>query len=66
MTRSVLDYRPANEHESGAEPSLRDLVYKYYATHFDEPTALVLARYYCNQVEEWSRKQLTERMLRIC
>jgi hypothetical protein len=54
-TRSILDFRPVDEKvvaDSGAEPSLRDLVFKYYISLFlPEEKALELARDYCNQIE---------------
>src|ERR1019366_5309222 len=54
-TRSILDFRPVDEKvvaDSGAEPSLRDLVFKYYISLFlPEETSLELARDYCNQIE---------------
>ncbi len=53
--KSILDYRPVNDDivaTSGAEPSLRDLVYRYYVLHLDdEAEAAELARDYCEQIE---------------
>lgn len=53
--KSILDFRPVDEAvvaTSGAEPSLRELVYKYYSRHFDDEDKVVaLSREYCRQVE---------------
>lgn len=53
---SILDFMPAllegKEFEGcGAEPSLRSLVFKYYAAHFPEPEAVKYAGEYCAQIE---------------
>lgn len=55
MPRSILDFHPVNDDvvaRSGAEPSLRELVFKYYDRYIqDEKKAVLYAREYCLQVE---------------
>ena len=55
-SRSILDFRPVDEDvvaKSGAEPSLRELVFRYYDQHLkDEQQALKCARSYCEQIEQ--------------
>ena len=59
--KSILDFQPVNLEivaTSGAEPSLRDLVFKYYSQHIqDEQEALELARDYCNQIESCEKER---------
>lgn len=46
-----LDKRPQiSDVVHGSEPSLRDLVYRYYSQHFDEATARQLTDEYIRQV----------------
>lgn len=56
--RSILDFHPVNEAvvaTSGAEPTLRELVFSYYAKNIEnEEEALVLAREYCLQIEAYA------------
>lgn len=63
--KSIIDFRPVHEDvvaTSGAEPSLRELVFKYYATGIpDEAKALIYAREYCQQIEAREAVMLTRR-----
>lgn len=55
MPRSILDFHPVHDDvvvRNGAEPSLRELVFKYYDRFIqDEEKAVLYAREYCLQVE---------------
>jgi len=53
MARSVLDFYVVQPGISEAEPTLRDLVYKYYGAHFSEEKTVQLAREYLRQVEAY-------------
>ena len=49
---SIIDFHPViTDDFSNPEPSLRELVFKYFSAHFEEQRAVELAREYCNQVE---------------
>ena len=45
----VLDFHPVLL-DQFAEPSLREMVYKYYAAHLDEVQAVAYAREYLRQM----------------
>lgn len=55
-TWSILDFRPVHDDvvaTCGAEPSLREMVFKYYSKGIDdEEKALEYARAYCIQIEQ--------------
>ncbi len=55
---SILDFRPVHGDDAfvaknGAEPSLREIVYKYYAAHLVEEEAVKCAKNYCEQIEAY-------------
>lgn len=51
--RALIDFNVVlPESRSGAEPTLRMLVYSYYARHFGEQVASRFAAEYCRQIEE--------------
>lgn len=49
MKKPILDFIPALGR--GPEPSLRSLVFQYYAANFDDAEASIYARDYCEQIE---------------
>lgn len=51
MARSILDFNVLQPDCSSTEPTLRDLVYKYYGAHFSEEKTIQLAREYIRQIE---------------
>ena len=52
MARSVLDFYFVQNGCSGPEPSLREMVYKYYTDNIlDEAKAIAYARAYCDFIE---------------
>jgi hypothetical protein len=64
MSRSVLDFHPVHLDvvaTAGAEPSLRELVFKYYAKSIpEEEKALQYAREYCDQIDSFVKDRLTK------
>ena len=61
--KSILDYhvvQPGYEN-CGPEPTLRDLIYRYYNSYpdlLDNEKVLELAKEYCKQIEEKEKKNV--------
>ena len=51
MARSILDFNVLQPDCSSTEPTLRELVYKYYGAHFSEEKTVQLSREYLRQIE---------------
>ena len=50
---SIVDIRPViTDDLANPEPSIREIVFKYYAPHFSEEKAAELAREYIRQIEQ--------------
>lgn len=46
---NITDFHPDFEAKT-SEPSLREIIFRYYAQHFDKEKALVYTNRYCEQI----------------